>query len=64
MKLKEKHDIDQQKCAQKYLRELKTISRNTIESRLDLQYDKIKQYEQRFNEFSIMRNEFVEFFLK
>ena len=49
--------IDEQKFAQKYLRELKTLARNTIESKLDVQYEKIKQYDQKFSEISTNRNE-------
>ena len=30
-----------------------------MESKLDLQYDKIKQYEQKFNEISFQKNELV-----
>jgi hypothetical protein len=32
---------------------------NTVESKLDLQYDKIKQNEQRFNEIYNQKNELV-----
>jgi hypothetical protein len=32
---------------------------NTVESKLDLQYDKIKQYEQRLNEIYNQKNELI-----